>query len=102
MQKETQVLPRTGVKMGPEGYEPLSLADHVLIARINLSCAAFGLIAFALLADWVGWQGRMLALAVSALLVLLARHVEAILRRLDAGGQKTAQDVTIDHYLIPF
>ncbi|MFZ2004168.1 MAG: hypothetical protein WB697_08335 [Stellaceae bacterium] len=78
------------------------MADHVLIMRINLSCAAFGVLVFALLADWIGWQGRMLALVISALLVLLARQIEAILHRFDAGTQKPEEKVTIDYYMIPF
>ena len=88
--------------MGPEGYEPLSLTDHVLITRINLSCAAFGLFVFALLTDWIGWEGRALALASAALLVLLARQVDVIVRRLLAEPRPTEREVTIHHYLIPF
>ena len=88
--------------MGPDSYEPLSLADHVLIMRINLSCAAFCLFVFALLANWIGWQGQTLALVGSSLLVLLARQIEVILRRVDAGAPKPEKNVTINHYLIPF
>ena len=88
--------------MGPDGYEPLSFADNVLIMRIKLSCAAFGLFLFALMADWLEWPGRALVLAIAALLVLLARQIEGVLGRLTGPVQKTEEISTFDHYLAPF
>lgn len=90
--------------MIPEGYEPLSLADNVLVTRINLCCAAFGLFVFALLADGIGAGGRALALLASALLVFLARQAGIVLRRLDPGarGRDKGEDLVFGHPLIPF
>jgi hypothetical protein len=91
-----------GVQMGPEDYEPLSFADNVLVMRIKLSCAAFGLFVFALLADWIGWPGRALVLVLSAALVLLACLIEGVLRRLAGPEQRTEERAAFEHYLIPF
>jgi hypothetical protein len=88
--------------MIPETCEPLSFADTVLITRINLCCGAFGLFVFALLVDGIGTGGKVLVLLISAVLVLLARQMGAILDWLDRGDQGGGRHVLINHYLILF
>ncbi|HTW53062.1 MAG TPA: hypothetical protein VME45_14315 [Stellaceae bacterium] len=86
--------------MIPETCEPLSVADNILIARINLCCAAFGLFVFALLADELSIAGKALVLLASAVVVFLACHMDTVFRRFDRGHQGGGLHVSIDHYLI--
>ena len=71
--------------MPPEGYGPLSRHDHATLLRLNLCCTAIFLLVFVFLVVSCGWQVRALAILASGSLVLLARQVEPILRRLDRG-----------------
>ena len=90
--------------MFPDGLEPLSFSDNVLVTRINLCCAAIGLVVFALLADSFDWWGRSFALVAAAGLVLLARQLEAVLRHLDPAPRSDLDEPrpAAAHYLFPF
>jgi len=90
--------------MIPEGFEPLSFRDNVLVSRINLCCAALGLVIFALLAQSCAWGVRSLALVAGAGLLLLARQIEPVLRRLDpaTGPDHAEQSHAADRYVLPF
>lgn len=88
--------------MGIDGYEPLSFADNILLMRIKLSCAAFGLFLFALMSDWLVWPGRAVVLAISALLVLLARQIDGLFARLAGIDPKAEAGAAFDHHPAPF
>jgi hypothetical protein len=90
--------------MFPDGLEPLSFSDNVLVTRINLCCAAIGLVVFALLADTFDWWARSFTLVAAAGLVLLARHLRAVLRHLDPALRPDCDEPppTAVHYLMPF
>jgi hypothetical protein len=90
--------------MIPDGFEPLSFRDNVLVSRINLSCAALGLVVFALRAQDCTWGVRSLALVAGAGLVLLARQIEHMLRRLDpaTGPDHAERSHAPDRYVLPF
>lgn len=80
----------------------MNLADHVLVTRINLCCAAFGLFVFAMLEDDIGGGGKALTLVASALLVFLARQMGTILRRIEATPPEKGGEPLVHHYLLPF
>jgi hypothetical protein len=90
--------------MFPDEFEPLSFSDNVLVSRINLGCAAIGLVVFALLADSLDWRARSFALVAAACLVLLARQVEVVLRHLDPALRPDRDEPgpAAVHYLFPF
>ncbi|HVC53587.1 MAG TPA: hypothetical protein VND87_16330 [Stellaceae bacterium] len=85
-----------------ESFGPLSFDENVLVARINLCCAALGLVIFALLAGSCTWPVRSLALVVASGLVLLARQIGPMLRRSRAFGEREDRSEPCDHYLLPF
>jgi hypothetical protein len=89
--------------MIPEAFEPLSLEDHVIVARINLCCAALAVLVFAFLVETWDWPVRTLAALASAGLILLARQIEPILRRLDPATNKRDQSRDpAEYYSHPF
>jgi len=73
--------------MFPEGFEPLSFEDNVLVARINLCCAAIVLLVFAFLLESWDWPGRTLALVATAGFIYLARQIEWVFRGMDRPRQ---------------
>jgi len=87
--------------MIPEGFEPLGFRDNVFVARINLCSAAIALLVFAFLFDDGDWSMRVLAAVISAVLILLARQMESVIRRLDPEGEREARRDQRDHYLLP-
>jgi hypothetical protein len=93
--------------MIPDGFEPLGFHDNVLVARINMCGAAVALLAFAFLFDDGDWSMRALASVISAILILLARHMESVIRRIDPEGEREARanpprDQGDHYYLLPF
>jgi hypothetical protein len=92
--------------MIPEGYERLSFDDHVLVARVNLCCAAVALMVFAFLVTEWDWPVQALAAFASAGLVLLARQLDTLFRRFDPLDDTDDADEPsvhmIEHYLPPF
>jgi hypothetical protein len=89
--------------MIPEGCEPLSFDDHILVARINLCCAAVALLVSVFLLELSDWPARTFALVAAAGLILLARQIEPILRRLQGPSHAHRRDDSLPiHYLFPF
>ena len=88
--------------MIPEGFERLSFDDHVLVARVNLCCAALAVMVFAFLVETWDWPVQTLAALASAGLILLARQLDTILRRLDPGSEPEMVHHQVEHYLPPF
>jgi hypothetical protein len=76
--------------MFPEGFEPLSFEDHVIVARINLCCAAIVLMVFAFLDSWE-WPSQTATLVGAAGLIYLARQIEWVFRRLDRSREPEPQ-----------
>jgi hypothetical protein len=72
--------------MFPEGFEPLSFEDHVIVARINLCCVAIVLIVFAFLDAWE-WPSQTATLVGAAGLIYLARQIEWVFRWLDRSPE---------------
>jgi hypothetical protein len=99
-----RVLPQEDAMM-PESFEPLGFRDNVFLARINLCSAAIALLVFAFLFDDGDWSMRALAAVISAVLILLARQMESVIRRLDPEGEREAtrrDHEHVDDYLMPF
>jgi len=90
--------------MIPEGFEPLGFRDNVFVARINLCSAAIALLVFAFLFDDGDWSMRVLAAVISAVLILLARQMESVMRRVYPEGEREARRdrEELDQYLMPF
>jgi predicted RNA polymerase sigma factor len=89
--------------MFPENFEPLSFDDNVVLARINLCCAAIALLVSAFLLEWGNWPERSLPLAAAAGLIYLARQIDGVFRRLDCTVRKPEQQrPPLDNYFLPF
>jgi predicted RNA polymerase sigma factor len=89
--------------MFPENFAPLSFDENVLLARINLCCAAIALLVSAFLLEWGNWPERSLPLAAAAGLIYLARQIDRVFRRLDcAVGRREQQRPPLDIYFLPF
>jgi hypothetical protein len=89
--------------MIPEGFEPLSFEDRILVARVNLCCAAIALLlpAFCLVSSDLPFG--MLPILGAAGLIYLSSQLEALSRRLSGSSEPgNSGDVLTIHYLFPF
>lgn len=89
--------------MIPEGFEPLSFDDRVLVARINLVTAAIALLLSAFWLEASDWPIQTLPILGAAGLIYLARQLDTIIRRIGGPAEASkAEDNLSIHYLFPF